>query len=89
MGRSDLKPGRGAAIGGVPGALGGGRIDLRVEVPAGKFRAFRIEVDIDNQGRPGRSVLWYDARVGVVRMEHEAGDSSYIRILKSFKPGGK
>ncbi len=60
-----------------------------VEVPAGKFKAFRIEVDIDTQGRPGRSVLWYDSRVGVVKMEHEAGDSSYVRVLKSFQPGGK
>jgi hypothetical protein len=60
-----------------------------VEVPAGKFKAFRIEVEIDNRGQAGRSVLWYDARVGVVKMEHEAGDSSYVRILKSFQPGGK
>ena len=60
-----------------------------VEVPAGKFKTFRIEVDIDSQGRPAKSVIWYDARVGAVKMEHEAGDSSYVRVLKSFKPGGK
>jgi hypothetical protein len=60
-----------------------------VEVPAGKFRALRIEVDIDNRGRAGRSVLWYAPRVGVVKMEHDAGDSSYVRVLKSFTPGGK
>jgi hypothetical protein len=60
-----------------------------VEVPAGKFKAFRIEVDTDSQGRSGKSVIWYDARVGAVKLEHEAGDSSYVRVLKSFKPGGK
>jgi hypothetical protein len=60
-----------------------------VEVPAGKFKAFRIEVDTDSQGRTGKSVIWYDARAGAVKMEHEAGDSSYVRVLKSFKPGGK
>jgi hypothetical protein len=60
-----------------------------VEVPAGKFKAFRIEVDIDSRGQPAKSVIWYNARVGAVKMEHEAGDSSYTRVLKSFKPGGK
>jgi len=60
-----------------------------VEVPAGKFKAFRIEVDIDSRGQPAKSVIWYDARVGAIKMEHEAGDSSYARVLKSFKPGGK
>ena len=33
-----------------------------VEVPAGKFRAVRIEVDIDSRGRTSRSVLWYSTR---------------------------
>jgi len=60
-----------------------------VEVPAGKFRAFRIEVDIDSRGRGRRSVLWYAAQVGIVKMEHEDGDSGYVRVLKSFTPGSK
>jgi hypothetical protein len=46
-------------------------------------------VDTDSQGRTGKSVIWYDARAGAVKMEHEAGDSSYVRVLKSFKPGGQ
>lgn len=60
-----------------------------VEVPAGKYRAFRIEVDIDTQGRTRKSVIWYAPQVGIVKMDHEDGDSGYIRTLKSFKPGGK
>lgn len=60
-----------------------------VEVPAGKYRAFRIEVDIDTRGRAARSVIWYAPRVGIVKMEHEDGDSGYVRLLKSFRPGGK
>jgi hypothetical protein len=60
-----------------------------VEVPAGKFRAFRIEVDIDNRGQAGRSVIWYDARVGIVKMDHDDGAGGYVRVLKSFKPGVK
>lgn len=60
-----------------------------VEVPAGKYRAFRIEVDIDTRGRAARSVIWYAPRVGIVKMEHEDGDSGYVRVLKSFRAGGK
>jgi hypothetical protein len=60
-----------------------------VEVPAGKFRALRIEVDIDSRGRTSRSVLWYDPRVGIVKLDHQDTDSGYVRVLKSFTPGGK
>jgi hypothetical protein len=60
-----------------------------VEVPAGKFRALRIEVDVDGRGRASRSVLWYASRVGIVKMEREDADSGYVRVLKSFTPGGK
>jgi hypothetical protein len=60
-----------------------------VEVPAGKFHAFRIEVDVDTRGRATHSTIWYDARVGVVKMEYGDGDSGYVRVLKSFTPGKK
>lgn len=60
-----------------------------VEVPAGKFRAVRIDCEIHTRGTHDRSVLWYDARVGVVRMEYGDAESGYVRVLKSFKPGGK
>jgi hypothetical protein len=60
-----------------------------VEVPAGKFRAFRIVVDIDSRGQSNRSVIWYDARVGIVKLEHGAGETGSVRVLKAFKPGGK
>ena len=43
-----------------------------VEVPAGKFRAYRVEVDIDNRGRAGRGALVRPA-VGIVKMEHDDG----------------
>jgi hypothetical protein len=60
-----------------------------VEVPAGKFRAFRIEVDINTRGQSRKSVIWYAANVGIVKMDHDDGDSSYIRVLKKFEPGKK
>ena len=34
-------------------------------------------------------MLWYDARVGVVKMEYTDADSGYVRVLKSFQPGKK
>jgi hypothetical protein len=58
-----------------------------VEVPAGKFKAFRIDVESDGQGRTSRASLWYAPRVGVVRQEHEGGNQKYVKVLKSFKPG--
>jgi hypothetical protein len=60
--------------------------DEDVEVPAGKFKAVRIEVEIDTQGRPGRSTIWYAPRVGVVKQIHESGARKYTKVLKSFTP---
>ena len=60
-----------------------------VEVPAGKFRAFRLEVDIDSRGQTRKSVIWYAPRVGIVKMDHQDGESSYVRLLKKFEPGKK
>jgi hypothetical protein len=60
-----------------------------VEVPAGKFRAFRIEVDIDGRGQRTHSTIWYDSRVGIVKLEHGDPENGYTRVLKSFKAGGK
>jgi len=60
-----------------------------VEVPAGKFRAFRIEVDIDTRGRSSRSAIWYGPGVGIVKMEHDDPAGGYVRVLKSFRPGRK
>ena len=60
-----------------------------VEVPAGKFRAVRLEVDIDTRGQARKSVIWYAPRVGIVKMDHQDGDSGYVRVLKKFEPGKK
>ena len=60
-----------------------------VEVPAGKFRAARLEVDIETRGQARKSVIWYAPRVGIVKMDHQDGDSGYVRVLKKFEPGKK
>ena len=61
-----------------------------VEVPAGKYRAVRIDVEIESPGRAGettRSSIWYAPRVGVVRQVHGEPDTGYVKVLKSFKSG--
>lgn len=60
-----------------------------IEVPAGKFRAFRIDVAIDRPGRPVepvRASLWYAPRVGVVKHDYGDKETGYVKVLKSFTP---
>jgi hypothetical protein len=58
-----------------------------VEVPAGKFRAYRLDVEYERGGEAKKSSIWYAPKVGVVR--HEVFDpvSGYVKVLKSFTPG--
>ncbi|WP_020474617.1 TapB family protein [Zavarzinella formosa] len=58
-----------------------------VEVPAGKFKAFRIDVEYESSGAARRSSLWYAPAVGVVKDEHAGKDGGYARVMKSFTPG--
>jgi hypothetical protein len=61
-----------------------------IEVPAGKFRAFRIDLEIVRPGRPVdpvRASLWYAPRVGVVRHDYGDKETGYVKVLKSFTPG--
>lgn len=58
-----------------------------VEVPAGNFKAFRIEVEYESAGATQRSTIWYAERVGVVKQEHKDKDSGYVKVLKSFTSG--
>jgi hypothetical protein len=56
-----------------------------VEVPAGKFRAFRLDVELEWSGKTTHSSVWYAPRVGVIKQEHK--DAGYVQVLKSFTPG--
>jgi hypothetical protein len=50
------------------------------EVPAGKFKAVRVEQVLGD----AKSVLWYAPGVGLVK---EAPSSGVVVVLKSFTPG--
>lgn len=54
-----------------------------VEVPAGKFKAHRIDCDWRQDGKAHRVTDWYAAGVGLVR---STSDGETVRTLKSFTP---
>jgi hypothetical protein len=59
-----------------------------VEVPAGKFRAVRLEIAvtaINGEKVPAiRLTGWYAPEVGLVKMNR---GTEWTRVLKSFTPG--
>ncbi len=55
-----------------------------IEVPAGKFKTFRLDV---NLGENSLASIWYAPRVGVVRQEYKSNNLDYVKTLKEFKPG--
>jgi hypothetical protein len=58
-----------------------------VEVPAGKFRALRVETTFYFKGVTGQTWnRWYAPGVGLVKVE---GTSGVRKVLKEFTPGKK
>lgn len=56
-----------------------------VEVPAGTFKAIRVESEYTRDGVTHRATFWYAAGIGLVKYV----DGKKITVLKSFTPGGK
>ena len=68
----DAKPGDGWDVDSAAGGLKlKGRFTLKgeeeVEVPAGKFKALRVESDMMVNGRPFKATAWYVREVGMVK----------------------
>jgi hypothetical protein len=57
--------------------------DAEVEVPAGKYKAVRVELGAE--GAEARTTLWFAPSVGLVKMS--GGDGSQVTVLKAFTPG--
>jgi hypothetical protein len=57
-----------------------------IEVPAGKFKTLRLEVDLGSAGN-ARASIWYAPRVGVVKQEYKSDIVNYVKTLKEFKAG--
>jgi hypothetical protein len=59
-----------------------------IEVPAGKFKALRVESETDlGDGRMARSTLWYASGVGLVKSVSDIGGTERTQILKAFTRG--
>jgi hypothetical protein len=56
-----------------------------IDVPAGRFKAIRVEQSVDSDGQRGKNTFWYAEGVGLVKVEQ-----FYVlrpTVLKSFDPG--
>jgi hypothetical protein len=61
-----------------------------VEVPAGKFKAVRVERELEVGKVTQRSEGWYAPEVGLVKkVFHHLGAAKQVQELKSFTPGKK
>jgi hypothetical protein len=60
-----------------------------VEVPAGKFRAVRVEAVLTAGPLTHRTETWYAPRVGVVRRVVGVGKDEQVMELLSFSPAAK
>jgi hypothetical protein len=60
-----------------------------VEVPAGKFKAVRVEAVLTAGPLTHRTETWYARRVGVVKRVVGVGKDEQVTELLSFRPAGK
>jgi hypothetical protein len=59
----------------------------RVDVPAGRFEAVPVEVEVAYRDGPATDTYWYAPGVGLVKAVYGRGPGP--RVLKSFTPGKK
>jgi hypothetical protein len=62
------------------------RGEEEVEVPAGKFKALKIESEMET-GKSVRATFWYVAGIGMVKSSTKFGDTERVYALKSFTAG--
>jgi hypothetical protein len=60
-----------------------------VEVPAGKYRAVRVDGDGVIAGAQTKVTYWFAPDVGIVKLKYTIAGSDAILELKSFTPGKK
>jgi hypothetical protein len=62
-------------------------VDEAVEVPAGKYKTVRVEVDFEGAPVPVRQTFWYAPGVGLVKETGEFNGETREVTLKSFTAG--
>jgi hypothetical protein len=60
-----------------------------VEVPAGKFRAIRVESESVINGAVIRTTQWHVVGLGIVKVLTKDNGGERLQVLKSFTPGKK
>lgn len=59
-----------------------------VEVPAGKFKAVRVEMEDEINGAVLRTTYWHAPGAGMVKIvTHDDRRGDRVQVLKSFTPG--
>jgi len=58
-----------------------------VEVPAGKYKAIPIVMEVSLGGNSIKSTSWYAAGVGVVKQVSVSNGNERVQELKEFTPG--
>lgn len=59
----------------------------KVEVPAGKFEAIRVKLDITFAGDRRQTTAWYAPGVGMLKQIVKSESGERVEVLKSFTPG--
>jgi hypothetical protein len=58
-----------------------------VEVPAGKYRALRVDQTMGTGNDAVRSSWWFAPHIGPVKWTHKDRTREFVMVLKSFTPG--
>jgi hypothetical protein len=58
-----------------------------VEVPAGKFKAVRVEMENEINGAVLRTTYWHAPGAGMVKIVTHENRGDRVQVLKSFTPG--
>jgi hypothetical protein len=58
-----------------------------VEVPAGRFRAVRVDEEFARGGERARHTFWHARRVGLVKAVLKTDDDEWTQVLVSFAAG--
>ncbi len=58
-----------------------------VEVPAGKYKAARVEGDGKVAGTDTKITYWFAPGVGIVKLKYQLAGGEAVLELKSFTPG--
>lgn len=59
----------------------------QVEVPAGKFKAIKVNITTEEAGQPIVTDYWFAAGVGVVKQTADFGGLKIVTRLEKFEPG--